>query len=74
MSKIGIVIGVSSAYSTAVFAVVDLDSPSELFACSGTVVNFRGDPVPLAGKFDKDSTELSIGDIVLPSYDGDPRL
>jgi hypothetical protein len=70
MSKIGIVIGVKSAYS---FVFVNLESTSEAVVWSGTVVNFRGDP--LTGKLDNDSTELSICDVKVlsPSIGGDPR-
>jgi len=76
-SKMGMVMGVSSAYSVDLVAARLLGSLSEAVACSGTVVNFLGDPpVPLTGKLDKDSTELSMGDIVEPPSrgGGDPRV
>jgi hypothetical protein len=75
MSKIGIVIGVRSAYSLDLPPV--LCSESDGFI-SGTVVSFIGDEFPLiamtGGKFDNDSTELSMGDRDPPSIGGDPKL
>ena len=76
MSKIGMVIGVSSAYSVDLAVTDVFGSLSGVVICSGTVVSFRGDPpVPFTGRFDNDSTELSIGDIVEPTSmgGGDPR-
>ena len=71
MSKIGIVIGVSSAHSL----VLELDLES-ISICSGKVVDFRGEP--LGAKVDVDSTEDSI-DVGLVSVepsmgDEDPML
>lgn len=77
MSKIGIVMGVNSAYSLIFAVALDLGSMSDAVICSGTVVNFRGEPVvPLTGRFDNDSTELSMGDIVDPPSigGGEPKL
>lgn len=70
------VIGVSSAYSVDLAVAGFFGSLSDVVICSGTVVNFLGDPpVPLMVKLDNDSTELSIGDIEEPPSmgGGDPR-
>jgi hypothetical protein len=71
MSKIGIVMGVSSTYSF--LEEVDLPSMSSDPDCSGTVVNFLGDPLPLIVTFDNDSTELSMADRSSPGG-GDPMV
>jgi hypothetical protein len=71
------VMGVSSAYSVDLVATGLFGSLSKVVICSGTVVSFLGDPpVPFAVKLDKDSTELSIGDIVVPPSrgGGDPTV
>lgn len=68
--------GVSSAYSVDLGAAGVFGSLFDAVICSGTIVNFLGDPpVPFTVRFDNDSTELSIGDIVEPfsTGGGDPR-
>ena len=69
--------GVNSANSFSFAVALDFGSMSSEVICSGTVVSFRGDPVvPLTGKFDNDSTELSMGDMVDPPSmgGGEPKL
>jgi hypothetical protein len=69
--------GVNSAYSVALAVAGVFGSVSDTIICSGTVVNFLGDPpVPFTVKLDNDSTELSMGDIVEPPSigGGDPRV
>jgi len=70
------VIGVNSSYSVDLEGADVFVSLSDVVRCSGTVVNFLGDPLPFTVKLDNDSTELSIGDIVEPPSigGGDPRV
>jgi hypothetical protein len=76
MSKMGIVIGVSSAYSAVFDTVIDRGSISGAAMCSGKVVSRPGEPDPFAVKLERLSTELSMFtvSVAIPvSGGGEPR-